>query len=463
MLQLEPKSPHHKLHQWAEELGGLYALRLFTQNLIVVSDYDSIRYVLITKGKQFSGRPRGLLRLEMFSYDGEDISFADPDFPFWALVRKTVHKHIKMHGGGLSNTEEIITRFSEKAYEKITKTSGQPTDIRDILYNFTIETMLTFLLGNKFANDHEIKKVIVRMENNASSALNVTGKGAQLDTFPWLRFFGHKTYKEILAVREDLQHIWSHIKPQLESFIDVNQPRSVVEALLALKYKAKSSDGTPLIEDVNIMTAFNDLVLGGVSTTTCSLYAFINILLHYHDVTQKIYKEIVTVVGTKRKITVADRENLPYLRACLFELVRYATISTSGLAHTTTEDVPLSGSVIPKGTNVVINYWSLLHDKGFWGDPWVFRPGRFLTDEGHLLPADHLNRKHMMQFGAGPRVCLGELLAMTRMFLFLANLIQEFEFHLSPGVDPVSCDPRDYNVGLNLSPPDYQACFIRRH
>ena len=151
------------------------------------------------------------------------------------------------------------------------------------------------------------------------------------------------------------------------------------------------------------------------------------------------------------------------MRACLFELIRYTSISNNGIPHTTKNDVLLSGTMIPKGTNVIINYWSLLHDKTFWGDPWIFRPSRFLTDEGKLVAADHPNRKHMMQFGAGPRVCLGELLAMTRLFLFLTNLIQRFDITRNQNMDVVSCDPRDYKAGINLSPLDYKVCFISRN
>lgn len=37
--------------------------------------------------------------------------------------------------------------------------------------------------------------------------------------------------------------------------------------------------------------------------------------------------------------------------------------------------------------------WFIHHDEEVWGDPWVFRPERFLDSEGKLLPIDHPTRQ----------------------------------------------------------------------
>ena len=148
----------------------MYALKMFSENLVVINDYENIKYALITKGHEFSGRPKGQLRVDMFGYHGQNIAFGDPDAPFWAIMRKAVHRHIKMTGGGLSHVEEVITLSTDTIFDKLLKLDGKPTDIRDSLYNFTIETMIFFLLGDKFSKDREMVETIVRMEKNASSA-----------------------------------------------------------------------------------------------------------------------------------------------------------------------------------------------------------------------------------------------------------------------------------------------------
>jgi cytochrome P450 len=91
----------------------------------------------------------------------------------------------------------------------------------------------------------------------------------------------------------------------------------------------------------------------------------------------------------------------------------------------------------------------ILHrDEAFWGDPDVFRPERFLDDAGKLLPADHPRRKRLMPFGAGSRVCVGEIFALRRLFIFLVSVAQAFD--LGPGDKLVTCKWEDYDNGLLL-------------
>ena len=39
-------------------------------------------------------------------------------------------------------------------------------------------------------------------------------------------------------------------------------------------------------------------------------------------------------------------------------------------------------------SQILPNLWGIHHDEKIWGDPWEFRPERFL-ENGALLPGDH--------------------------------------------------------------------------
>jgi cytochrome P450 len=56
-----------------------------------------------------------------------------------------------------------------------------------------------------------------------------------------------------------------------------------------------------------------------------------------------------------------------------------------------------------------------------------------------------------MPFGAGPRVCLGEPLALNRLFLAMVVLCQRFRFRPDPN-STTPCDPRTYEFGGILKP-----------
>jgi methyl farnesoate epoxidase/farnesoate epoxidase len=77
-----------------------------------------------------------------------------------------------------------------------------------------------------------------------------------------------------------------------------------------------------------------------------------------------------------------------------------------------------------------VSLWAVLNDRDHWGDPEVFRPERFLDADGKFLKDEW-----MIPFGAGKRVCLGEILARSILFLIFSTLMQEFKFNIPEG-DP---------------------------
>ena len=94
--------------------------------------------------------------------------------------------------------------------------------------------------------------------------------------------------------------------------------------------------------------------------------------------------------------------------------------------HKSVQACKLDKYTIPKDTEVWVNLWALHHDEKLWDEPFTFKPERFLDADGKLVPADHPNRKNTMPFSAGYRVCVGEVLAMSRMFLLVARILQNF-------------------------------------
>lgn len=80
-----------------------------------------------------------------------------------------------------------------------------------------------------------------------------------------------------------------------------------------------------------------------------------------------------------------------------------------------------------------------------------------------LLPLDHPRRKHLMPFGAGSRVCVGEQFALRRLFIYTAFLAQTFDLRPDDFISkPVSCDPRTYTAGMVLVSPSYRIRMLAR-
>lgn len=88
------------------------------------------------------------------------------------------------------------------------------------------------------------------------------------------------------------------------------------------------------------------------------------------------------------------------LRPCAQEIVRWVS-PVHHMRRTATRDAVVGGQPVKAGDKVLMWYASGNRDEAVWGDPFAFRPDRFL---------DPAAPKHL-GFGTGQHVCLGQRLA----------------------------------------------------
>jgi len=81
---------------------------------------------------------------------------------------------------------------------------------------------------------------------------------------------------------------------------------------------------------------------------------------------------------------------MPYTEATIAEVFRMSSIVSGALLHSTMEDTEFEGYKLPKGTIVMSNLWQVHHDLEHWGDPFNFRPERFLDANGSYRRDDFL-------------------------------------------------------------------------
>ncbi|KAI4901240.1 hypothetical protein NFI96_031717, partial [Prochilodus magdalenae] len=88
-----------------------------------------------------------------------------------------------------------------------------------------------------------------------------------------------------------------------------------------------------------------------------------------------------------------------------------------------------------QGTFVMANLTAIMTDKEHWKYPDTFSPENFLDEKGQFCKNDAF-----LPFSLGPRVCLGEALARTELFIFFTSLLQRLKFSWPPGAPPYNME-----------------------
>lgn len=174
-------------------------------------------------------------------------------------------------------------------------------------------------------------------------------------------------------------------------------------------------------------------------------------MITYPQCQEKIRKELESVVGSIRAPKMSDRPQLPYTCASLLETQRLCNTADGTLAHSTIKDTTLCGFNIPAGTTIQPMIYTVHMDPSIFPEPHVFKPERFLEEDGKLTAKIN----GFLPFGMGKRVCLGESLAKAEMFLIFTNLIKNFRFSLVEGSDKPSLEPIR---SFTLIPQKYTCC-----
>lgn len=101
------------------------------------------------------------------------------------------------------------------------------------------------------------------------------------------------------------------------------------------------------------------LVEAGSETTATTLNNFVLTMLLFPEAMRQAQEELDRVVGTSRLPTWSDEQDLPYVRALVKEVLRWRPVNKFGMPHYSTADDWYEGMFIPKGSVVMLNWWSV--------------------------------------------------------------------------------------------------------
>jgi len=184
------------------------------------------------------------------------------------------------------------------------------------------------------------------------------------------------------------------------------------------------------LTDMDIASECADHLLAGVDTTADSLMFLIWALsLPQNAPYQERLRKELSHISVNELGLHQPREltSLPFLNAVLRESLRMYSPLPTFEPRSSSVDAVVDGYDIPAGTIVGMSPYCLHREESVFPEPLVFRPERWLVQDGSLVPESDPKNKWFWAFSSGARMCIGMHLANAEMLTLVAALFREYK------------------------------------
>lgn len=349
--------------------------------------------------------------------------------------------------------ESQIQSELQELLEQIEKIDNAIWPGNELLPPSVINILWTFTTGKRISrNDPRLIKFLSLLQKR-SKVFDMAG--GILSQLPFMRFFApEKTgYSLIKNLNTEFHMFFMEIiNEHLETYCDEKCNDDLIYAYIKEMRLQQEKVSTNFTVNQLIMIIL-DIFIAGSQTTSITIDLALMMALLRPDLQDKLYKEVLSVLGSDGTPNYCDRGRMPYVEAFLFEIQRFFHIVPISGPRRVLRTCDLGGYTIPKGTTVLIGLRSIHMDTEFWKDPFEFRPERFLDENMRIK-----NLERLLSFGSGRRKCLGDALAKACIFTFFVGILQKFKLKLHDAQQP----SLDLLPGITLSPKPYKVVFEKR-
>ncbi|XP_068607255.1 cytochrome P450 2U1 [Brachionichthys hirsutus] len=439
----------------AQMYGDVYSIFVGNQLCVVLNGFEAVKDALSNHSEVFSDRPDIPVITMMTKHKG--IVFA-PYGPVWRKQRRFCHATLRSFGLGKLSLEPCILEGLATLRAEMLRLSegsgGAGVDPAPLIGNAVSNVICSLIVGRRFHHkDHEFRSMLDLMIHGLE--ISVNSRAVLINVCPLLYYLPFGVFKELRRVERDIAVFLKRIISEHRDTLDPAHPRDLTDMYLMemLARRAAGEENSSFTEDY-LFYIIGDLFIAGTDTTANSVLWILLYMVSYPDIQDKVQAEIDEVLGMHRGPSLTDKGSLPFTESTIMEVQRLTTAVPLAIPHMASETTEFRGYVIPKGTVLLPNLWSVHRDPTVWDDPDTFRPTRFLDDEGRLI-----RKECFMPFGIGRRVCMGEQLAKMELFLTVTYLLQAFKFRIPEGMP---LPPLHGRFGLTLAPCPYTVCASLR-
>jgi cytochrome P450 len=357
-------------------------------------------------------------------------------------MRRALHAHLQPKS--ITSYRPVLAR---NARQHIMDIIEAPERHQDHAKRYSASVVMSLAYGKapKAYEDPEIQAV-----NRCLTLLGITLRPGvwKVDIYPFLRYIpgylkelqdGHK--EELGLFKNQL----NEVKAKLERGEEV--PQSFGKYLIERQKELELTD-----DEASYLAG--SMFGAGSDTTASAISIGVLAAACYPEAQAKVQEELDQVIGHERAPTLGDEDLLPQTQAFVLETFRWRPVSAGGFAHKATKDIIWQNYLIPKGSAVIGNVWSVGRDPAYFPDPEKFDPQRWIDSNGKL-------REDLKSyaFGFGRRVCPGQHMANASVFVNTALIQWAFKVKADPN-SPI--DELAFTESANTHPLPFKVFFEPR-
>ncbi len=385
----------------ADELGHVAHIKTVGIEMFFISEPSMIRELLVKQHDKLQRDPFTSTTFKRFM--GESVFIAEGQQ--WRKQRKLVQP--AFHAMRIRAYADTMSRYTLDMVEQ-----WQDGDVLAIGRELT---QLTLRIIAKTMYDVDLVEQVAeigRLMQSLSQAVETQLKTVGSTFIPtWVPTASNRQLQRAL---DGIQAILAEIIAKRKA--DGRDHGDLLSMLLAVR----DENGAPM-SDQQILDECVTLFFAGHETTTAALVWAIKLLMEHPAVVAELRDEIAACVGN-RPIQFEPLAQMPLLEAVVKETMRLYP-PAFGFGRRVVEPFTVADTHFPKRAVLMFNTFALHRRADLFPDPLSFKPERFLE------PAAQPDRYAYMPFGAGSRICLGNMFAMMEAQLILGTLVQHVTFN----------------------------------
>jgi len=423
------RDPLGTLAAWRRDYGDMVYLRIWPEHEVMVSHPQLVRELLVDHHEALIRWERGV---QVFSQlQGHSVMTAEG--AAWRTKRQAMQPPFAPKA--VQPFVPAIAAAAEAAFARW-PTGPDAWPIESGFTSLGMDVILRMVFSSGIDAEAREAEAAVHTAMVAGNS-EMYWPASLPDWMPWKR-----SKRRALATLDRL--IDGHIRERM-ALPQADWPQDLLARLLTLHVADPAVWPLSAVHD-ECMTAF----VAGHETTAASLtwWAW---CMATHPEAQAAARAEVDRVLQGRTPTAADLPSLEAVNRTLQETLRLYPVAPVLMTRRSQRPIALGGWQLPARTMFIVPVWLLHRDPRWFPEPEAFRPERFAPE------APPLPRGAYMPFGTGPRVCLGQHLALAEMTTIAAMFLQRYTVEA-----PADMAPPRHVLAITLRPETPLALRLTR-